>query len=335
MPGRVLAGTPGIEVFEDVIYRPWLGTPIDEDTSWGIYGSDGALIDAAAYYWGPGKHLLGQSQRQEVTGSEAFADQTMLYGGVYIDHYGHFLLSTLARLWPFFGHDDGLPILMHGAGPAEWLRRPHVAEILGALRLSPDRLTRFTEPTRIRRLIVPRPSLIEMGHVYPAYLQTMRAIGRRLVGTFASARDGPVYLSRARLPSATQGFEDEEALEAVLTRLGVEIAYPETLSVAQAARLFATRRVVAGTIGSAFHAALFCPHPSPMVILSPSPTVNTSFPMLDQLAGHNVRYYHADCDEFGLDISRRLWRSYRLRDPVRTAGELLAAIQDASRECPE
>ena len=121
----------------------------------------------------------------------------------------------------------------------------------------------------------------------------------------------------------------------MLTRLGVEIVHPEALPVAETVRLFATRGVVAGTIGSAFHAALFCQCPAPMIMLSPSLTVNTSFPMLDQLAGHNARYYHADCDEFGLDISRRLWRSYRLRDPVQTAGGLLAVIQDASRECPE
>ena len=264
----------------------------------------------------------------------------MLYGGVYIDHFGHFLLSTLARLWPLADparrqQYAGLPILMHGAGPPGWLSKPHVAEIFGGLGLAPDRLVRFARASRIRRLIVPRPSLVETGHAYPDYLRMMRRIGGRLVRDVSPGRDGPVYLSRTRLPSATQGFENEDALETVLTGLGVEIVYPELLPVAETARLFATRRVVAGTVGSAFHAALFCPRPAPMVILSPTPTVNTNFPMLDQLAGHDVRYYHADCDEFGLDISRRLWRSYRLRDPVKTAGELLTILQDASRECPE
>ena len=122
-PGLVVAGAPAIDVFEDVIYRPLLSAAIDQDESWGIYDNRGRLVDLAAYSWGPGRHLLGQSERQEV-GSEVFVDQTMVYGGVYIDHFGHFLLSTLSRLWPFADpamceRYQGLPLLMHGGRALE------------------------------------------------------------------------------------------------------------------------------------------------------------------------------------------------------------------------
>ena len=143
-------------------------------------------------------------------------------------------------------------------------------------------------------------------------------------------RGGPVWLSRTRLPVGTQGFENEAELEQELVRLGVEIVHPERRSVAAMAGLFARRPVVAGTVASAFMAALFCPNPAPIVALSPSPIVNPSFPMLDRAAGHRARYLYAESDHLGIDMGRRIWSAFRLRDPATTAGELLAAMQEAT-----
>jgi hypothetical protein len=333
-PGVVLHGTPGIEVLEGVIYRPLHDAAIDQDPGWGIYGPSGELVEAAAYRRGPGPPaLVGQSERIDgpVSGS---AGGTFLYGGVFIGHFGHFILSSLARLWlladPFLRASiQNFPILFHAASdPADWFELPHAAELLGALDLSPARLVRFTEPVRIARLIVPRPSVVEMRAVHPGFLAMTSTICRSI--GIDPDRGGPVWLSRTRLPVGTQGFENEGELGRELARMGVEIVYPEQRSVAAMAGLFAGRPVVAGTVASAFMAALFCPKPAPIVALSPSPIVNPSFPMLDQAAGHRATYLYAESDHLGIDMGRRIWSAFRLRDPAAVAGELLAAMQKAS-----
>ncbi|HYZ62479.1 MAG TPA: glycosyltransferase family 61 protein [Acetobacteraceae bacterium] len=336
IPGRVVPGAPGVAVLEDVVYRPLRNPLLDQDPGWGIYGRDGALIEAACYWRGPGRSLIGQSPRQDA-GVAGHASGTFVYGGVFISHFGHFLLSTLARLWPFAdpflaSSLRDFPILLHAASdPADWFATPHVAELFAALGLGPERFVRLTEPSAISRLIVPLPSLVEMSQVHPAYVHMTRAIGARLSDGVASPPGGPVWLSRTRLPVATQGFENEDALEAVLAGMGVEILYPETRPVGEMAALFASRPVIAGTVASAFHAALFCPRPAPMVVLSPSPMVNPSFPMLDQAAGHDARYFHIESDHLGIDMRNRIWSTFRLRDPAATAASLLAAMQDAAR----
>lgn len=59
--GEVRAGVPGIEVHEDVLYGPVAGHGWHEQPHWGVYGRGGGLVDAAAYYRGPGKAMVGQS----------------------------------------------------------------------------------------------------------------------------------------------------------------------------------------------------------------------------------------------------------------------------------
>lgn len=336
VPGRVLDVKPGITVLEDVVYRPLRDAAVDQDLEWGIYDRQGRLARAAAYMRGPELHLVGQSPAVDAAVPAASAD-TFIYGGVFFEHFGHFILSTLSRLWPFA--EPGLrarlgsyPILFHAPfEPPEWFAQPHIAELLGGLDLPASRFVRLREPTRIRRLIVPGLSHVEMSHMHPAFVDMTRAIGRRLRGGASLDRGGPVYLSRTRLPVGTQGWCNEEELEAVLRRFGVEIVYPETRSVTDEIRLFSGRPVVAGTVASAFYVAPFCETPAPMVMLSPSPVVYTGFTMIDEAAGQSTRYFHVDSEHLGIDMSQRLWSTFRLRDPVATGAALLGAMRDLIR----
>jgi capsular polysaccharide biosynthesis protein len=322
-------------VVEDVVYRPLRGPAVDDDPDWGVYDRAGRLLEAAAYYRGPSRGLVGQSLVR--AGSDGRREQrSFVYGGVLFDHFGHFVLSSLARLWPFAdpflrASLEGFPILFHAASePASWFEQPFVAELLTGLGLGPERFVRFGAPVRVGRLIVPGPSVVEMSHVHPAFVQMTRTIGAALGGDAAPDRGGPVWLSRTRLPVGTQGWGNEDSLEAVLRPLGVEVVYPEARSIADRIRLFAGRPVIAGTVASAFYVSLFCERPAPMVLLSPSPIVNPSFGMLDEVAGQSARYFYVESDHLGIDMSRRLWSTFMLRDPEGIAGEVLRLMRELS-----
>jgi capsular polysaccharide biosynthesis protein len=333
-PGRVLPDAPPITVLEDVVYRPLRDPAIDQDTEWGIYDRDGFLLRQAAVMWGPDLHLIGQSPSRPALRPKATAD-TFVYGGVIFEHFGHFILSSLSRLWPFAdpflrASLEGCPILFHApSAPGHWFRLGHVAELLGGLELPESRFARFEEPTLIRRLIVPGPSLVEMSHAHPQFARMTQSIGARL--DRSPDLGPPVWLSRTELPVGTQGWGNEAALQEVLLRFGVEIVHPERRSLAECVRMFAGRPVMAGTVASAFHAALFCAAPAPMVMLSPSPEVNPSFGMVDAVAGQSARYFYVESDHLGIDMSRRLWSMFMLRNPAGTAMDLLAVLRRSAR----
>ena len=49
------------------------------------------------------------------------------------------------------------------------------------------------------------------------------------------------------------------------------------------------------------------------------------------LGSQVARYFHVDSDHLGIDMTRRLWSTFVLRDPEGTAGELLPVLQALSR----
>lgn len=340
-PGIIVAEDPPIEIVEDVLYRPVSSYVLIEDPSWGIYARSGALVESTAHLRGPGKDLIGASWNLPWPASPvaAASSKTYLYGGSFIAHYGHFLLSSVGRFWPFAvpalrASLENLPILVHAAqGLDYWFGLSFVAELFEGLGLARERFVTFDAPTLIPRLVVPGPSLIEMKRIHPAYARLARQIGSRLSPRVPAPNGRPVWFSRTQVKPASQGFENEGELEAVLAAFGVDIAYPEQLSIAQKLQLFAERRVIAGTVSSVFHTAAFCPtRPATSIALNPSLKVNANYLMIDRVAGLDARYRHIEAEDYGIDLRRRLWRMFRLRDPRGTAAAVLAMIQAVSRE---
>ena len=310
----------------------------NDEPRWGIYARDGRLVDAAAYYRGPGKLTVGQTMwvdRAAIPAGDA-PDETYIYGGIFIQHFGHFLLSSLGRFWPFV--DNALRarlgpyrILCHGmSGPDHWWTFPYKAEPLQALGIPKERLAWFAEPTRVRRLIVPRPAFEEHNFVHDAYVRLTREVGTRLLrGGGPVVPAGPAYLSRTDYPQISQGFDEEATLSAAVAGLGVQVVFPEALSLADQIRMVTGRPVVAGFIGSAFHAAAFSPDPARLLMLSPTHVIGANFGLLDRAAGLRAQYFHVGGKLLDVSNTARIINRFRMGDPDGAARDLLGLIQAA------
>ena len=330
---RIEEHAPAVERHYDVVFMPTQPTVwFEEDPGWGVYGADGALIDAAAHRAGPDGQLKGQSPRTDVDVAaitDRVADETLVYGGPINPHYGHFLCSTLARLW-WVARDGvaGRRVVFHGAGkPANLFRnRPFIGVILGALGLTPENVVFLKRPTRLDRLVIPRPSFLEQAFASRAYLHVADRVGQALAGELPEDRAGPVYLTKTGLKEGVGRVIDEAMIEAVLAAGGVEIVRPETLALGEQIGLFKRRRVVAGTAGSQFHTAVFAPGRSRNVVLSVRPSINSNAVLFDRLRGQQTLYLHAgEPAEEVRDLDGFLSQT-RFADPRGVAEALLEAI---------
>ncbi len=325
------AGAPVIETHTDVLYWPIEpASSIDEDRCWGLYGHDSALVDAGAYYRGPGQTLVGQAERMAWPDRVAVAEGPMLYGGVVIEHFGHFLLSSIARLWPLLqpGFDRAsVRILFHGvADAAQWWRMPYMAACFGALGLTPANIVRLSEPTRIPHLLVPRPAFEEHNFIHAAYVDLARAIGAALPSPPVPVR-GPVYLARTRYPRITQGFVNEQALADRLAALGVTIAFPETMALGAHIDLFRTASVVLGPISSTFHPAVFAGASCPLLMLSPTRIVNPNFGLLDRAGALPSAYAYVNPQRLPVDPNGRIIRQTAIRDVDGLTRDILGRLR--------
>lgn len=326
---------PAVEKHYDVLFLPlnpniWL----EHDPGWGVYGADGSLIDAAAHRRGAELNLCGQSLRTEVSLAdvrERVTDETLIYGGPLIPHYGHFICSSLSRLW-LIARDGlaGRRIVFHATANIrqELASHRYFREFLGALGLNLSNIVVLQRPTRLDRLIIPRPSFLEQNYVSREYARVVGAIGRALGGEVEVRRRAPVYLTKTGLADGVTRPKDETLIEDRLRRGGVEIVRPETLDLPNQIRLFSDRRVVAGFIGSQFHTSAFAPRPAPSrnVLLTASPLLISNFVLFDKLRDQPARYVYPESGVTELKNRDGFLTQAVFADPARVADELLETI---------
>ena len=286
------SGAPTCETCDDATYLP-----VHPSGHWGIFYQSGSIVDRSVDYIGPELGTKGQSIADISLSPpiDCLEIENLFYGGRFNPHFGHFLIDFLPRLWPLVGlRTRDVRILCHGTEDAShWFSYPFVRETLGALGLEPSNFIVPDRPLRVKHLMVPGTSLRERAFGYSVYEDLCRCVRERLQGVGASGRGGAVYLSKSRLPIGVGRFVNEIEIEERLSAKGVEIAYPETMSLIEQIRLFSNHKVVFGSIGSALHVNMFAPPGGHIIALTHSEGMSATFSILDKLHNTTAEYWYA------------------------------------------
>jgi capsular polysaccharide biosynthesis protein len=320
----VVDGDPGVRVYDDVLFVPYgYGSPA------GLYDRGRALISSGAHFatWPHEKPAIERhfAEDEPSLAPEAPDDVIYFYGHHITHHFGHFLFSILARLWALpYGRSTRFRILLLHL-PSRATMDGFAGQILGALNLTEEDLITFDRPVRLRSVVVPSPAFRENNIAYSAYHGLCQAIGRILVPTSTVvSNDRPVFLSKARLRSGLNAFSNEDDLIDVVERHGVDIIFPETLSMEQQIRLFKERQYVLGVVGSAFHTCVFG-NPVSMIGLSQRESITSNQVLLDRLCGNRSLYVHSDRIQRA-GQSGKFENIYRIDDPQDVADDLLRLL---------
>jgi capsular polysaccharide biosynthesis protein len=226
-----------------------------------------------------------------------------LYGGHWIQHFGHFVAETLTSLWPE-QPVDGLVFHKYLKRPwAEeaWQRR--LLELAGHGGL-PVRVVDGRAAVRVESLLVPGRAVVAHGWAHPQ----ARAVWDRVVSDHRG-RGGParVFLSRAahndvRRRAGGRGAdrsspERDAGLEAHFAAAGFEVVRPELLPVDEQLALVADVQVLAGSSGSALHLSAFAPAVARVLevgdLRSPGRPVAMQL-VIDAVSGHQHAFVRGD-----------------------------------------
>lgn len=117
---------------------------------WGLGGvcdEKGAFVPLSYYDGGWATHGGGYA-----TESETFMDYDVVYFGMYFNHWGHFLVDLIGRLW-YFAKNRGCKLKLAYIGTEE--PRGNFLEFFSLLGIEKEDLLHITTPTRFRNVIVP------------------------------------------------------------------------------------------------------------------------------------------------------------------------------------
>jgi Glycosyltransferase 61 len=204
-------------------------------------------------------------------------DEDVVWGGPIVNHYGHFLTESVARLWPVLpgGELSGTPVVFTTPTSRGYAREWLQAFGARTIELPQRGLTLF------KRLIVPEPAWRLNAWVAPEIRDIHLHAREGMELPEIPARE-ILWLSRSALYRPQRTY-DERFLEWILDRQ-ISSIHPETMSLAEQVAAVEASDAVAGIIGSAFHTVLMARRPPKCVYLCPGRVMSTYLAQ-DELLG--------------------------------------------------
>lgn len=182
-----------------------------------------------------------------------------LYLGWYFNHYGHFLLESLARCWALTepATDQCKKYLFHFHARNGFTVKKYL-EMLGLLGISGEQVVFITEDLLVEELIVPSQQAVLSRKIADCMLKLYRQLGGK-ADQMRLRKDYParIYVSRRLLPGRARKAVNEWIPETGFAANGYEIIHPQFLSIPEQINYFAHAESIAGLDGSALHTVLF------------------------------------------------------------------------------
>jgi capsular polysaccharide biosynthesis protein len=232
-----------------------------------VHDAGGVLVPSSQKIGGVRGHpwVPADPARAKVRSSARPLPGRWMYGGHWMQHFGHFIVETLSTLWP--SEPDVVGLVFH-----KYLRRrvavePWMARLLelagyGGL---PIEVVGKAGPLRVEQLVVPSRTVVANGWGQPQAPRVWERIAAPFRGEGGPQR---VYLSRSRYNEdrrrsghkrARSTLARDLALDRAFAAAGFDVVAPEALPIDDQLRLMANARVVAGGSGSGLHLTAFAP----------------------------------------------------------------------------
>ena len=181
------------------------------------------------------------------------SEEEVIFGGMAMDHFGHFLVESMSRLWYVVQHRDrGQKLVFISNGrPGSWMEA--FLELLGIER---ERYVILAKPTKFASVIVPDESVHSWGHFFT---EDYRQIYACLRSSVEPSKHKKLYLTH----SAYGGIVccNEKYFESFFAAKGFLVVSPEKYSLPEQIALLKGADEVACMVSTLSHLVLFArPH---------------------------------------------------------------------------
>ena len=173
---------------------------------------------------------------------------------------------------------------------------------------------------------MPAPSFEESSFVYSAFGIMGERIGNSLDNNAVpGSSGGDIWLSKAKLPWGIQRIVNESEFDEELSRHGVKVIYPETMTITEQLKALEACRTLMGSVGSALHATAFARKSIRIRALAPpGGGIVENYSLMDAVKRHDALYFNLR-NLHKIESKSDFSAEYRLKDPKRSAQVFLDA----------
>lgn len=186
-----------------------------------------------------------------------YSNQKVVYCGYMINHWGHFLIETVCRLWYFLENDSSIDQYVFFLDENESREiKGNYREFLKLLGIW-DKVTFINTPTTYREVLIPELSLKCRSYYSPKYREMFDIIAENAVPDSSWQPLEKIYYSRSQLAKGIPYEFGFDMLDDLFAKNGYTILYPEKIPLGQMIFYIRNAKVVASLSGTLPHNMLF------------------------------------------------------------------------------
>lgn len=189
-----------------------------------------------------------------------FRDEKVVYCGYLINHWGHFLIEAVTRLWYFMEHDttiDKYVYFIEEGSDREITG--NYREFLELLKIW-DKLEIISTPTTYREVIVPELGIVCRESYTPKLLKVFDAVAENVVADPSWETPEKIFYSRSQFAKGKPFEFGFDSIDNFFEKNGYTILYPEKVPLSRMIHYIRNSKVVASLSGSLPHNMLFARH---------------------------------------------------------------------------
>ncbi len=186
-----------------------------------------------------------------------YRDEKVVYCGYLVNHWGHFLVEAVTRLWYFLEGDETVDKYVFFLDEMETREiKGNYREFLELLKIW-DKLEIINKPTTFREVIVPELGLKCRESYSPKLVQVFNTVAENVVPDPSWEKPEKIYYSRSQLAKGKPFEFGFDALDNFFQKNGYTILYPERVPLSRMVHYIRNAKVVASLSGSLPHNMFF------------------------------------------------------------------------------
>lgn len=230
--------------------------PLRRDPADGLLFGKGGVVDEHGDYV-PLSAIEGRVQFSYPVEAPEYRDETVVYCGYLVDHWGHFLIEGVTRLWYFLENDPTIDkyVFFLDEGEERQIKGNYL-EFFRLLKIW-DKLEIINKPTTYRQVVVPELGIYMRTAYTPKLLKVFDTIADNVQVDPSWETPEKIYYSRSQFQKGIPFEFGFATLDDFFQRNGYTILFPEKVPLGQMVHYIRNAKVVATLSGSLPHNMLF------------------------------------------------------------------------------
>ena len=186
-----------------------------------------------------------------------YKDEKVVYCGYLIDHWGHFLIEAVTRLWYFMENDSTVDkyVFFIEEGSDRQITGNYL-EFLKLLKIW-DKLEIISRPITYREVIVPELGIMCRQSYTPKLLKVFDSVAENVVPDPSWETPEKIFYSRSQFAKGKPFEFGFDCIDNFFEKNGYTILYPEKVPLSRMIHYIRNSKVVASLSGSLPHNMLF------------------------------------------------------------------------------